>query len=163
MGFKYSGSSESWSAYKRLRESFNLNVGNERRKEEAGLCQKIKSQPKIFWAHLNLRRKVSARVRCLRKDGVDCLEEREMAESFAEYFEDVFVKEKAGPLPEGQDWPPNRRVETFDPPPLTEIEEEIGLLKAGKSPRTDCIPTDLLLSTKSEISKPLSFIFRKSL
>ncbi|XP_066935011.1 uncharacterized protein [Clytia hemisphaerica] len=125
-----------------------------RRNYEQNICNKAKSNPKVFWSHVRSKMKSASGVSSL-------LETPKDKSSLRHEFCSVFTNEPEGEVPDF----PSRTEEIIDDIVITKemLSKKIKELDTNKSLGPDEIHPKMLKELVDEIAEPLSRIMNKTL
>ena len=157
---------EAWQAYTKARNKIKSLLSKLRRQFEKNIALNVKENPKAAWAYIKSKYKAKEGIQNLATDQNDpnsplTKTDQENANILSEYFSSVFVREPPGAVP-------NLDKKTENDIPALIITEKMVMkklmkLKTNKSPGIDEMHPKMLKELKSEICKPLTIIFNKSL
>ena len=138
-------------------------IRNKKKETEKNIVKYRKSNPKMFYSHINRAKKTKSRIGPLMNEKNEIIiEPQEQAKIMNEYFSSVFTTT--------QDEPPTPRELPDGSEELTEIDitaqlvnDAIGKLKEYSAPGPDNIPPKVIVELKDELTIPLLILFRKSM
>ena len=124
-------------------------------KHEEAIASKIKSNPKVFWNHVNSKLKLTETIPILNlKDGTCAMTDTDKAQALSGFFSSVFKKESPG------DWNPVdwRPTQISDDLVITEeiILKELESLNITKSMGPDNLNPRVLHETRQQITPILT-------
>ena len=130
-------------------------------KHEEEISNKVKSNPKVFWNHVNSKLKPTERIPTLNlTDGTCATTDTDKAEALSRFFSSVFTKESPG------DWNPVnwRETQISDDLVITEqtVLKELESLDITKSMGPDNLNPRVLHETRQQIAPILTEIFTES-
>ena len=130
-------------------------------KHEEAIASKVKSNPKVFWNHVNSKLKRTETIPTLNlKDGTCAMTDTDKAEALSGFFSSVFTKESPG------DWNPVdwRPTQISDDLVITEerILKELESLNITKSMGPDNLNPRVLHETRQQITPILTRILTES-
>ena len=149
-----------YNEYKTARNKVTLLIKKQKYQQERQIARKIKSDPKMFWKHVRLKRQIQSRVNALEIDGDICTNDKKIAEEVNRYFSSVFTKETL-PVPI-----PSRTIDTtIEDVYITEerLLKAMAEINPSKSQGPDEIHSSFIYETRNTISKPFLSICRKSI
>ena len=136
-----------------------------RSKFEKKIAGEVKNNPKAFWRYVNPKIKVKALIPTLvdeALDGVEAASDDDKAEILSKFFTSTFTRESLDNIPEFQD---REFVTSLDDVKIDAniVREKLYNLNPSKATGPDGLPPRVLKEAATEISVPLSIIFKKSL
>ena len=148
--------------YTRARNKLKNALRAAKRSLERNIAESIKENPKKFWKHVRMTTSTRSIIPDLeRSEGGKASTDKDKAETLAKFFSSVMVHEPEGPLP---------HLERFAYPHewgklITEDEvmKKLKELNQNKSPGQDNIHPRFLRETATQICKPLTSIFNRSI
>ncbi len=140
---------------------------NLRREFEKKLAKESKHNPKAVWKYIHSKSKVKEDVSDLYTDPTDInspttSDNKQKANILADFYSSVFTLEPEGEVPSI----PIRHCDVImSPLTITEdmVENKLCELNPNKSPGPDSLHPRFLKEVASELKKPLSMLFNKSL
>ena len=149
--------------YRRKEKEVKKIIRNEKNKTEKNIMIYRKTNPKLFYSHVNRAKKTKSKIGPLMNDQkVIISDPKEQATVMNEYFASVFTT--------SYDEPPTPRELTDGSEELTEIKitnshvtEAIEKLKEYSAPGPDEIPPKVIKELKTELVTPLTILFQKSM
>ena len=146
----------------RIESEIKQSIIEEQRRKEESVLEKIKTNPKVFYAYAKQQSKVKCRIGPLKgKDGKLTSDPKDMADLLQEQYKVFSDPEKQTDFyPEANRELPG--IETID------ICEEdfvtaIDLVPSNSASGPDKFPISILKECKKELAKPLCIIWRRSL
>jgi ribonucleases P/MRP protein subunit RPP40 len=161
-------SHENLAKYKRARNITTMMIRNAKKNHEMKLANRIKEEPKQFYAYVNAKRKTKDSIGPLRDDkGQMIREDGLMGNMLNSYFGAVFTKEDEMELEEVENKFAENELErsyVLENIEMTEdkIEKAIDKLKSNKAAGVDDMGSTLLKMSKEGIVYPLYEIFSAS-
>jgi ribonucleases P/MRP protein subunit RPP40 len=154
--------------YKRARNITTMLIRNAKKNHEVKLTDRIKEEPKRFYAYVNAKRKTKDIIGPLRDDNGQMIrEDGMMANMLNSYFSEVFTKEDEMELEEVENKHTCKEREgshVLEEILITEekIEKAIDKLKSSKAAGVDNMSSTLIKLSKEGIVNPLCEIFSES-
>ena len=153
--------------YSKLRNRIRKKTRLARKEYESSIASNVKDNPKVVYRYMNSKSKLRPGIGNLCVDPSDPTSkttdiDEEKANILSKYFSSVQTIEPKGKIPEL----PKRRIEIKTEPLVIEEEvvyEILSKLNASKSYGVDELSPRFLKEIASEITKPVTMIFRKSL
>ncbi len=163
-----------WNRYLRTKDGHDYQIFARARNQAKWECKKArkvfekqvakqsKKNPKAFWQYVNSKLKYRDNVADLHTSGGIATTDQQKADALSEFYKKVFTREDTNSVPNFE----LRQVEaalqdiTFT---RQEVEDLLKELNINKSQGPDLLHPRLLFEARSEISRPLFLIFRKSL
>ena len=144
------------------KETKNL-IRNRKKETEKNVIKYRKSNPKLFYSHINRAKKTKSRIGPLLNDANETVvDPLEQAQIMNKYFASVFTRT--------DEEPPTPRELVDDSQEMTDINitaemvrDAIDELKEYSAPGPDNIPPKVIKELKEELIVPLTILFRKSL
>ena len=130
-------------------------------RHEEAIARKIKSNPKVFWNHVNSKLKLTETIPTLNlQDGTCAMTDSDKAEALSGFFSSVFTKESPGDW-NPVDWQP---TQISDDLVITEeiILKELESLNITKSMGPDNLKPRVLHDTRQQITPILTRILMES-
>ncbi len=138
-------------AFERARKAFERNV-----------AMQSKKNPKAFWQYVNSKRKYRDNVADLDINGVRATNDQQKANALSEFYKRVFTCEYVISIPNFEKRQVDSALEDINFS-QKDIEDLLKELNTSKSQGPDLLHPRLLFEARSEISRPLFIIFRKSM
>ena len=160
--FKLSSDEKEYLAYTRARNAARAETRRAVREYEHEIARQAKKNPKVFYRHVNGKLKTRSGVTDLvSEDGRQITSDREKADLFNQYFSSVYTLENIQDIPTVLD----RGGKVLNNIEITEIQvlDILKNLKPEKSPGPDNIHPRVLKECATELVKPLTLLFRKSM
>ncbi len=155
------------SEFCRLRNKVKNLTRQNRKKFEKDLSKQAKSNPKAVWKYINSKSRIKEDVADLYFDRDDpnskiTCNDQEKAEVLSDFFSTVFTDEPVGVVPT---LPERQCIHEMDVLTFTEeeVEKRLKDLNINKSPGPDNMNPYFLRELASELKKPLTALFNKSL
>ena len=130
---------------------------------EKKVAEESKKNPKIFFNYANSKIKNKSGIADLNKeDGTKTKTDYEKAELLNKFFQSVFVTEDPGPLPDFEGYEYDNELTDFD---ISEeaVRKILSGLDRNKASGPDDIPPCVLVDAATELAKPISVLFNRSL
>ena len=150
--------------YKRKEKETKKMIRNRKNEAEKNVMKFRKSNPKLFYSHINRARKTRSKIGPLRNNRNEIVvNPKEQATLMNEYFSSVFTRaDDEPPTPRDRSTDVNQtltdiRISTND------VKEAIEKLKDYSAPGLDNIPPKVIKELKEELSVPLTILFQKSM
>ena len=149
--------------YRRKEKEVKKIIRNKKNETEKNIMTYRKSNPKMFYAHVNRAKKTKSKIGPLVNENNDIIiDPKEQATIMNTYFASVFTRTVGEP--------PTPRELTDGSEELTEIRitpenvmAAIEKLKEYSAPGPDGIPPKVIKELKNELVMPLTFLFQKSM
>ena len=149
--------------YKKKEKEVKKIIRNKKNETEKNIMKFRKSNPKLFYAHVNRAKKTKSRIGPLVNTNNEIIiDPKEQATIMNEYFASVFTRIV--------DEPPAPRERVDGSEEMTEINittdnvmAAINKLKEFSAAGPDEIPPKVIKELKEELVKPLTFLFQKSI
>ena len=158
--------------YKVLRNKTNKETERKKREFEASLAEKIKTEPKQFYAYVNSKSKTKDRIGpLLDSSGSPTNDNKAMSEILNEYFASVFTVEDLNNKPRAETRVPviqmntGERSHVLETVLITEdkVYETLKKMKPNKTGGVDGLNSSFILRIAEAIVKPLRIIFTRTL
>ena len=156
--------------YKVLRNKTNKEIKRKKREFEASLAERIKTEPKQFYAYVNSKTKTKERIGpLLDSSGSQTNDSKEMSEILNKYFASVFTVEDLNNMPTADTRVSQKhseeRTQVLETVLITEdkVYEALKKLKPNKTGGVDGLNSSFILGIADAIVKPLRIIFTKTL
>lgn len=167
--YKKHKTEENWNYFTRTRNQTNRLIVSRKGEFEGKIASEIKSNPKQFWRYVNSKKSVSRDFPTLiDSEGSAISEDQQKADLFNRYFASVYTVENEHNIPVLL--ADNINIAQNDKPSLETITitEELVFkylsnINQSKAAGPDEIHPRVLHEVRSEVTKPLSLIFSKSL
>jgi len=126
------------------------------------LAEKIKDDPKSFYAYVRSKTSVKVKVGPLMKEGKLISDSEGMSKVLNEYFSTVFTAEDMGNMPKGSGHGCGTVLDKIE---ITEelVVKSIKVLKDNKAPGVDGLNSTFIKGCMGGLVRPLVLLFRKSL
>jgi hypothetical protein len=160
--FLDTGSESDYEIYTKCSNETKWEVKKAKIEDERETANKVKENPKAFFNHANRKLKTKCSVAELETQNGTAETDEEKGEALGEFFSSVFTREDTENIPEIEEKNPQKILATIE---ITEqdVEKQINKLNPSKSAGPDNMHPRLLKETKSQIIKPMTTIFRKSM
>ena len=156
--------------YKVLRNKINKETEKKKREFEASLADRIKTEPKQFYAYVNSKTKTKDRIGpLLDSTGSLTNDNKVMSEILNKYFASVFTVEDLSNMPIAEARVSRKQSEegpqVLETVLITEekVYETLKKLKPNKTGGVDGLNSSYILGIAEAIVKPLQIIFNKTL
>ena len=163
--FLESKNSFHYKQYIQIRNEVSKKLKNLKREHEKKIAEDCKVNPKAFWHFINSKRKCKIGITSLIKaDGTYTKNDKEKAEVLDNLFSSVFTKENKNNIP--NTIPGEKSENTFlSDIIITEkaVLDKLNNLNTNKTPGADNIHPRVLKELSMSLSKPLTYLFNKSI
>lgn len=152
--------------YKECRNKVNSEIRVAKREYETRLADKIKEDPKSFYAYVRSRSKVKVKIGPIKDNlGQVVSEDSEMVNIFNEYFSSVFTKEDLINIPKVDNSIVNNKNCYLEDIVINKnkIARALSTLKINKAAGVDGVHSSLIKGCVDTIITPLEHIFKSSL
>jgi len=152
--------------YKECRNKVNSEIRIAKREYETSLADKIKEDPKSFYAYVRSKSKVKVKIGPITdKFGHVVSDSNEMANIFNEYFSSVFTDENLANIPAVDNSAVNNKNCYLEDIVInkSKITRALNSLKMNKAAGIDGVNSSLLKGCVDAIITPLNYIFKNSL
>src|SRR6202142_4093907 len=148
--------------YKECRNKVNSEIRVAKREYETRLADKIKEDPKSFYAYVRSRSKVKVKIGPIKDNlGQVVSEDSEMVNIFNEYFSSVFTKEDLINIPKVDNMIVNNKNCYLEDIVINKnkIARALSTLKINKAAGVDDVHSSLIKGCADTIITPLELIF----
>lgn len=149
--------------YARARNSAKAEARRAIRDYEREIAKRAKQNPKAFYKYANSKMKTRTKITDLKtKDGSEVTTDKGKAEEFNRFFSSVFIDEDLNSIPRFTPSPANNQLLNFEVRDA-EVYDLLKKIRVDKSPGPDNLHPRILHECATELTGPLSRLFRNSL
>jgi ribonuclease P/MRP protein subunit RPP40 len=160
--FKQRPTFEGEMRYKMIRNSIIKEIRDAKKEQEFKLAEKIKEDPKSFYAYVRSKTSVKVKVGPLMEEGKLVSDSEGMSRVLNHYFSAVFTIEDRCNMPKGSGQGVIDGLERLE---ITEehVIQSIKALKENKAPGVDGLNSTFIKGCMGGVVRPLVLVFNKSL
>ena len=150
--------------YIQIRNQVSKDIKKAKYNYEANIACKCKENPKVFWNHVNSKRKCREALSALEHKGEVITDDAGKAEVLNNFFSSVFTKENLNDQPQLE--PGSRSNHVFTSNLILTVDAVKSKLKSlniNKSPGPDSIYPKVLKELCEELAHPLTYLFNLSI
>ena len=149
--------------YKKAEKELKKFIKKAKKKYEKDLAKNAKTNPKAFYGYLSSKKNNRVKIGPLKVNDVVIDDEKEMADTFNDFFSSVFTNENLNFIP-SVDNLKSDQSSVYNVIFTEEvIEKKLGNLKRFSAAGPDGFKPVIFIELSKELSKPLSIIFNKSM
>jgi hypothetical protein len=161
--YKKNMSIENWNIFKRVRNEANRLVYKSKCDFELKIASEININPKQFWSYVKSKnKKLNNFPNMYDTNGVVITADKEKANCFNRYFASVYTKENIDEIPHLEVRNEESYLDSIVITPAI-VELQLQKLNTSKAAGPDNLHAKVLFELRTQICKPLSVIFNKSI